>query len=113
MSFDEGDVGFTVHCNYSLLGKATNDLTEHCLYRKYQSKASTWYGVLLCSRTNKIKVISKFDLPWAYSNEIPFSPVQVIQTRNQIAHPITHKKTGRNELCGCGSGLKFKKCCSS
>ncbi len=24
---------------------------------------------------------------------------------------VSEKKTGRNELCPCGSGLKFKKCC--
>ena len=23
----------------------------------------------------------------------------------------THRKIGRNELCPCGSGKKFKKCC--
>ncbi|MBC8019130.1 MAG: YchJ family protein [Verrucomicrobia bacterium] len=27
------------------------------------------------------------------------------------AKPITVNKTGRNDLCTCGSGLKHKKCC--
>ena len=25
--------------------------------------------------------------------------------------PITREKIGRNDLCPCGSGLKYKKCC--
>jgi len=29
----------------------------------------------------------------------------------QSNKPITHKKISRNELCPCGSGLKYKKCC--
>jgi len=28
-------------------------------------------------------------------------------------HEIIQRKIGRNELCPCGSGLKFKKCCIS
>jgi hypothetical protein len=26
---------------------------------------------------------------------------------------LTVKKTGRNELCACGSGLKAKRCCGA
>ena len=32
--------------------------------------------------------------------------------RNCISVPVgSEKKQGRNELCACGSGKKFKKCC--
>ena len=33
--------------------------------------------------------------------------------RNCVSVPVgSEKKQGRNELCACGSGKKFKKCCS-
>lgn len=30
---------------------------------------------------------------------------------NNLSHPSQSYKTGRNSLCPCGSGKKFKKCC--
>ncbi|WP_078553823.1 YecA family protein [Bacillus alkalicellulosilyticus] len=32
-------------------------------------------------------------------------------TNNKVVDINSYKKTGRNELCPCGSGKKFKKCC--
>jgi preprotein translocase subunit SecA len=29
----------------------------------------------------------------------------------EVAAPVQIAKTGRNELCPCGSGKKYKKCC--
>lgn len=29
----------------------------------------------------------------------------------QLNQPVTHEKIGRNDLCPCGSGKKYKKCC--
>jgi len=31
--------------------------------------------------------------------------------RNPRTVSVTQRKIGRNELCPCGSGRKFKKCC--
>ena len=33
------------------------------------------------------------------------------ETKNNIRHIEKEKKIGRNELCSCGSGKKYKKCC--
>lgn len=46
--------------------------------------------------------------------ELENDPLQIpsdTQLQNTILHK-TRKKTGRNEPCPCGSGLKYKKCCS-
>jgi len=32
-------------------------------------------------------------------------------TRRVSKHVAEHGTIGRNELCPCGSGLKYKKCC--
>lgn len=46
----------------------------------------------------------------AYCLQSPFHSWDVAETR--IRHPHTYfKDVGRNDLCPCGSGLKYKKCC--
>lgn len=41
------------------------------------------------------------------------SPLQTFSITSKIEYRINTKikRVGRNELCSCGSGLKFKKCC--
>ncbi len=40
------------------------------------------------------------------------SPIARYQAaRNNKQMPISFKKIGRNELCPCGSGKKYKHCC--
>src|SRR5205823_1787360 len=51
----------------------------------------------------------------------PLPPVETVQPipvpvhKNAqvpaIARPATDSKTGRNDTCPCGSGIKFKRCC--
>ena len=43
----------------------------------------------------------KYTLPIGYRDAISGKKHQ----------PIRHKKIGRNELCPCGSGKKYKRCC--
>lgn len=48
----------------------------------------------------------------AYRFENPHSDER---TRRMFARPVTlvrkYPKVGRNDMCPCGSGKKFKKCC--
>ena len=34
-----------------------------------------------------------------------------VATSNNYADVRTEPKVSRNEICNCGSGMKFKKCC--
>jgi hypothetical protein len=43
-------------------------------------------------------------------DENPVPLVRFLPDRNKINF-IAEKKPGRNELCSCGSGKKYKKCC--
>ncbi len=36
---------------------------------------------------------------------------KVIKGRAPVKQPVKHIKIGRNDLCPCGSGKKYKKCC--
>lgn len=44
----------------------------------------------------------------------PYGIKKVVETDKGIIFipaPFTVKKVGRNDLCSCGSGKKYKKCC--
>jgi preprotein translocase subunit SecA len=40
-------------------------------------------------------------------------PVNVSHGENTVKSSVKSDKTGRNELCPCGSGKKYKRCCGS
>lgn len=62
-----------------------------------------------------------FNTKTAYSTSGIFSPITILFNSDLFANLVEIKKTeqnknlnnhtGRNELCPCGSGLKYKKCC--
>ena len=62
-----------------------------------------------------------FNTKAAFADENVFSPVTVLFNSDLFSNLVEIKKTetseeknkeiGRNDLCPCGSGLKYKKCC--
>ena len=38
------------------------------------------------------------------------TPLEISKLKSNLTSQ-THKKIGRNDLCPCGSGKKYKKCC--
>jgi SWIM/SEC-C metal-binding protein len=52
---------------------------------------------------------------WKYTIELePDKPENITDLEillNPLKRRIAEKKVGRNELCPCGSGKKYKKCC--
>ena len=54
---------------------------------------------------------------WKYTIELePDKPEDIKALEillNPIKTKIAEKKVGRNESCPCGSGKKYKKCCSN
>ena len=62
---------------------------------------------------------AKFILSARLSSEIPKQQTKIQMSENrseqgneqQKKSPVKVQKVGRNDLCPCGSGLKYKKCC--
>ena len=54
---------------------------------------------------------------WKYTIELEPDKPEDIKDLELLLNPIktklTEKKVGRNEPCPCGSGKKYKKCCSN
>lgn len=80
--------------------------------KKYQTHTNTWIILILNVSKNLIQTID-FEInntPWKYSFEMEKLVKTHLLSQNG-AHPDSGKKFRRNEMCPCGSGKKFKKCC--
>jgi hypothetical protein len=110
---DAGGSGITVHCNSLPEGDAPELLSVHCNVRKYDTKANSWYGLLLAPGTGRIRGALALEHNWKSDSNMEGTmkswprrrPIEIGQLASGSG------KIGRNTLCSCGSGKKFKKCC--
>lgn len=110
--------GICFHCNPSPNRDAIDELQVHCQKRKYSLHARTWFGVSL-SPDADIQFGVTLDFAWSQSREMDQltkdmkAPTSVKAALKTFERNIRPKKCGRNQACPCGSGKKYKKCCSS
>ena len=105
--------GITIHCNPGDLLSAQNSLRVHCEGRKYSQKANRWFGLVI-RPDESLWFGLKLEFPWVQDARMDklmrlwpkttARPAAAIGTRSA-------RKIGRNTLCPCGSGKKYKKCC--
>jgi hypothetical protein len=109
-------VGVCFHCNSVPSSEAVATLEMHCAKRKYRERAALWFGVSV-GLDGHVQFGVTLDFPWAPSKELDQltadmksgAPVQDVLP--QYIEEVSRMKTGRNDPCPCGSGLKYKKCC--
>ena len=117
--FSTGDSGLTIHCNRDQLFIARPRLQQYCRLRKYAQKAKTWFGICIEPKDSRFKFGVSSDYPWEQSDEMDLlvqglQKPQFSKSKELLkffAKSKKKKKLGRNDLCLCGSGKKYKKCC--
>lgn len=102
---NENNSGMTIHCNSLPQPVAQVGLQKHCEMRKYRCRAAKWFGVCLSPTDLSLRFGLTFDYSWQQDSRKD-AAVQSLPLPPQMS-----KKIGRNELCPCGSGKKYKKCC--
>lgn len=111
--------GLTIHCTAEGASIAAEKLQTYCVRRKYAQKADRWFGLCLAPGTAELCFGLRLSSPWVQSDDMdaatasmakPMAPAAAYETlfRGGRSTP----KIGRNEPCPCGSGGKYKKCCS-
>lgn len=86
------------------------DLSTLCKCRKYKSKGDIWIGFGSLRNSQNIFDLVYFDNEaWEYNKDLENLSNQILHNSGQAL--VIGKKIGRNEMCPCGSGLKYKKCC--
>lgn len=108
--------GVTFHCNPTPSAEAIAVLETYCAKRKYQQRASQWFGVSV-DPAGQVQFGVTLDYPWEASEEMDRLtadmklPSNVRDTLPQHSREVRRRKLGRNDPCHCGSGLKYKRCC--
>jgi len=112
---DTDKSGFTLHVNSLPEETARDHLSTHCRLRKYNTKSDVWYGILLSPGSGHIRGALAIEEKWKADPDLekaldawprkPMMPLAALSSRGQ------KYKIGRNELCPCRSGKKYKKCC--
>lgn len=111
----KGRTGLTIHCNDDAIDVAGPRLQKHCHARKYTERARTWFGVCLYSGDQSLRFGLNLDFAWEQSDAMDALTKtmgrSVRLTGSLKRTSVKVPKVGRNNLCPCGSGKKFKKCC--
>lgn len=108
--------GVCFQCNPTPSLEAIAALEAHCAKRKYRQRAEQWFGVSV-GPDGKVQFGVTLDFPWAPSKEMARltadmkQPVPIDDVLRPLVRKIGRAKIGRNDLCPCGSGRKYKKCC--
>lgn len=106
----EDKSGISYVCNYENGLKLNRHVIEYSQIKKYQTKADLWLG--LGGQANSMEdvaVVAFNKTPWRHDSVLE----SISKTRyvtNRVRSLITGKSLGRNDLCYCGSAIKYKKC---
>lgn len=81
-----------------------------CAIKKYQARADKWLslGANVWS-TSIVDALLYLDSPWKYDSDLEWACMEY-DSLDKTTTVLCDKKLGRNDLCYCGSGLKYKKC---
>lgn len=115
--FKEGS-GITFHCTDEPANVAGPRLESYCELRKYREKATQWFGLCMASTGPDVRFGVSLVFPWIQEDSMD-EKTKGMQTPGPIDQALDAlmmgrnraRKVGRNELCPCNSGRKYKKCC--
>ena len=102
--------GFGISIMSSLINERENTkkkLENYCKLKKYQQKSYEWIGIAVY--IDKNKCIAN-DMLFLRGEEVIEEQLEDIANKALKGKMIETRKIGRNTLCPCGSGKKYKKC---
>ncbi|MFC3108525.1 SEC-C metal-binding domain-containing protein [Undibacterium arcticum] len=107
--------GLTVHCNDDPIRIAGPRLQAHCKRRKYTERAATWFGICVLPSDTSLRFGLNLNFKWERSDEMDTLTQNLAKPgklHDLLKRTVAkERKIGRNEICKCGSGKKYKKCC--
>jgi hypothetical protein len=108
--YENGRMGITLVCEQNDSMILDNKLLALSQARKYKTKADIWLGIGLYESSDRLVDTVVFNnTPWEKDEKLEYISRILLKQGQEIFSKKT--KTGRNENCPCGSGLKYKKCC--
>lgn len=113
LAFGSGSEGLTIHCNDLPQFVSLKKLEDHCARRKYVTKARSWFGISINASDGMPKFGITLQGPWKQDEAMETDTAKMNKVGNlvRVGRMLKPLKPGRNSLCPCGSGKKYKKCC--
>lgn len=114
LGFDASSSGLTIYSSSHPDAEVNRRLKAHCSFRKYATRARSWFGVLLDPKTKLIRLAVKLVGEWVQDDQMDKLVATLpkgTKTLKEAFNSRRTRKVGRNAPCPCGSGLKYKKCC--
>ena len=108
--------GITVYVSNSLLitEAIKSKIYRHASLRKYHAKSNLWFALIISTK-GIVKYIDILDSEWKFNDEMQQEYQRIFGRQPKqklfIEGKVMTRKIGRNELCPCGSGKKYKRCC--
>ena len=112
--------GVSVHTSFDAPERARDRLEAHVEARKYDCRVDRWFGLFVEPGDGTPLVSLILEFPW-FEDPIraelaaalpPQGRMQQLpKTLEAFIRAGQRRTPGRNALCPCGSGQKFKKCC--
>lgn len=111
--------GLTIHVGVFNQDKDKDFLYSHCTAKKYQKETKRWFGIYVNPlKNNGFEFAIGLNYPWKKDKAkedlvrliFPKRGYRNFQLAVSNSKTNSRRKIGRNELCPCGSGKKFKKC---
>ena len=89
------------------------EIYRHAFLNKYHFKSDLWFGLII-SITGEVKYLKAFDDKWEFNERIDRECQKFFGKNSKfkgfINGKVVTQKIGRNDLCPCGSGRKYKRC---
>ena len=111
LTFPALDLGVTISVSTSGKDEQIRSLKNYCSLKMYQLKLSKW--LLLGIDVTGLQVRFDFDVShkrWVHNSQME-NALDAFRRNKLKQFFASGNKVGRNDLCPCNSGLKYKKCC--
>ena len=114
LAFESGG-GLTVYCGPEFKAATAEKLVRHCRVRKYSCRSNFWYGLFVRPQDGLPLSGVGLEFQWQPDPDLESAVAKMppASSSKRLMDALKGKKVGRNELCRCGSGRKFKKCCGA
>jgi SEC-C motif len=109
---DQEESGITIHANHRPLVEGLQRLEVHAEIKKYRHKKRSWFGLGIRPSDGSILYGVNLDYEWQPDERLEEASRMFPADRPTefVGGKPRPQKIGRNDLCPCGSGKKYKKC---
>jgi hypothetical protein len=108
---DREESGITIHANNRFERDGLSRLRIHAEIKKYREKKISWFGLGIDAVSRSILYGVNLEYEWKRDERLEEASRRFpAHLPTQVGGKLRAQKIGRNDLCPCNSGKKYKKC---